>query len=96
MKNYEEQNCKRIVIRRDGKNYYLIVSYTDIMFSGPAEGGIQEQEMYSMANLVCRLVSLARRRGENWDKILKQFDGANVTGNRTLVRDMAGAIRRVV
>ncbi len=93
MKQINEQEGKRHMIRRDGKNYYLYISDTDIMFSGPGESSVQHQDKFSQINLICRMVSLARNQGVSWEKILKQFDNVDVTGGRTMVRDIAQAIR---
>ena len=92
----DEQSGHRVMIRHDGERHYLYVSDTDIMFSGPNESSIRHQEKYSTINLICRLVSKARSAGLGWDAILKQFDSVDVTGGRTLVSQIAAAVKGVI
>ena len=89
----DEQRGKRHVLRMDGENYYLYVSNTDIMFSGPGESDIKYQEAFEAINLICRLTSKARKLGLSWHDVLKQFDSVSIHGNRTTVAVIAQAIR---
>jgi hypothetical protein len=86
MANLDEQTGDRKRVSRDGQQYYFFISDSDIMFSGPNEGDIMRQDEYSPIFAICRLVSVARAAGVEWKRILKQLDGANMTGNRTWVR----------
>jgi hypothetical protein len=92
MKN-DEQIGNKHTVKRDGHKYYFFVSETDIMFFSPGEGAIKHQEVYSAINAICRLTSKLRQAGGSWGEVLKQLDGANVTGNQTWVKTIAGVIR---
>jgi hypothetical protein len=93
MANLDEQTGDRKRVSRDGQQYYFFISDTDIMFSGPNEGDIQRQDEYSPIFAMCRLISICRAAGVEWKRILKQLDGANMTGNKTWVREIAQVIR---
>ena len=88
----EEQTGKRRLVERDGEKYYFFISETDIMFSSPYEGSITNQEKYSMINAICRLASKMRVNGIPWTMVTKQLNDANITSNRTWVRDIAQVI----
>ena len=92
-KENETQIGTRHLIKRGGNNFYFFISDTDIMFSAAGEGDIRNQDEYSSVNAICRLISVARSSGIEWPRIIKQLDGANVTGNRTWARDIAGIVR---
>lgn len=95
-KSADEQRGLRKLVQRGGQNFYFYISDTDIMFSAPGEGDIKNQDAYSSVNAICRLASKARAAGVPWSTIVKQLDGANVTGNRTWVQDIAQAVRDTV
>jgi hypothetical protein len=92
MKN-DEQIGTRHLIKKDGHKYYAWISDTDIMFFPPNDAGVQDQEQNSAINAICRLISKLREMGGSWDIVLKQLDGANVTGNQTWCKTISGVIR---
>ena len=93
MQKLVSQLGQRHRVTRDGQQYYFFISDTDIMFHAPNEGDITRQEEYSAINAICRLVSVSRAAGVEWERILKQLDGANVTGNLTWPREIGQVIR---
>lgn len=90
--DYEEQIGSRHRLTRYGQQYYLYISGQDLMFSAPGEGDIKNAEVYSMVNAICRLVSVSRKHGVKWSRIVKQLRGANVTQARTWTADIARII----
>lgn len=63
------EDGKRHRIRKGGKDYYLFVSARSIMFSGPGESSVAEQEFFQLINLVCRLSSKMRSNGVGWKHV---------------------------
>jgi hypothetical protein len=92
MTDYDEQIGSRHRLTRYGQQYYLYVSDQDVMFSAPGEGDIKNAETYSMINAICRLISVSRKQGVEWPRIVKQLRGANVTQARTWTADIARII----
>ena len=88
-----EQKGTRHLIRRDGQKCYIWISDTDLMFFPPNDAGIANQEVYSAVNAICRMASMLRGSGREWADIVRQLDGANITGNKTWCRDIAQLIR---
>jgi hypothetical protein len=65
------------------------------MFHGPGESTVQFQEEFAMLNLVCRLVSKARKNGMPWGEIVRQFHSVDVTGGRTMVKQIVECLETI-
>jgi len=89
----DEQNGKKHTIRWDGEKCYAWIGEKSIMVFPPNDAGVKHQELYSLLNFACRMISKSRVLGLSWESIVEQLDGANITGNKTWCRDLAQLIR---
>jgi hypothetical protein len=78
----------RIRMYRDGKHYYIWVSDEGVMFSGPGEGDVGQQELYTMVNAICRVSSKMLECGFSWEDILTQWKESNMSNNSTFLSQM--------
>ena len=93
MAGFDVTDGRKHTIRWNGGKCYAWIGEKSIMVSTPNEASVENQEVYSLLNFSCRMISKNRAAGETWESIVDQLDASNVTGNRTWCRDIAQLIR---
>jgi hypothetical protein len=93
MAGLDEQSGKRYRVWVRGENFYIWISDTDIMLFGPGEGSEIRQSEYAALFALFRMISVSRKDGTPWEKILRQLDGADAGHGKNWPADIARVIR---
>lgn len=93
MAGLDEQQGKRYRVWIKGENFYIWISNTDIMLFGPGEGNEERHKEYSALFALFRMISVSRKDGTPWAKILRQLDGAAAGHKHCWPYEIARAIR---
>ena len=93
MANLDEQAGKRYRVWVKGENFYIWISDTDIMLFGPGEGSEERHKEYSALFALFRMISVSRKDGTPWSKILRQLDGAAAGHERNWPFEIASVNR---